>query len=136
MRRYKFLTKDSVYAALNKLRAAFLAARDGKEVEDIIKGILTYDERMKIGRRIQIIQLLKAELTYEEIKTELKVGKNTIALSERKMNQNPLCVNLILKREEKVEKEFKQKAFSKIGGSKMIFKKREYTGFSRKNVGR
>jgi len=136
VRRYKFLTKDSVYAALNRLRASFLAAKDGVEVNEIIKGVMTHDERMKIGRRIQIAELLNAGWTFEEIRAKLKVGKNTIQFVEKKMSQNPLCFKLIFKREEKVEKVFKQKAYSRIGGSKMIFKKREYTGFSRKDVGR
>jgi Trp operon repressor len=84
VRRYKFLTKDSVYAALNRLRASFLAAKDGSEVNEIIKGVLTQDERMKIGRRIQIAELLNANWTFEEIRAKLKVGKNTIQLVEKK----------------------------------------------------
>lgn len=136
MRRYRFLNKDSVYNALNKLRAAFLAAKNGEEVEEITKGILTHDERMKIGRRIQIAQMIKSGLTYREIKKELKVGINTIMLADRKIQQNPKCFDLIINREEKVEKEFQNKAFRKVGGAKMIFKKQEYTGFKRKNVNR
>lgn len=136
MRRYKFLKKDSVFAALNKLRASFLAANDGEEVDEIIKGILTYDERMKIGRRIQIAQLLNQSLRYREIMKELKVGLPTIMLVSRKMNQNPHCFELIMKREEKVENEYKRKKYKTEGGSKLIFKKKVYTGYTRKNVKR
>ena len=49
MRRYRFLEKEEIFDALNKLRNAFLAARDGDEVEEIINGLLTFDEKMKIG---------------------------------------------------------------------------------------
>ena len=46
MRRYRFLEKEEIFDALNKLRNAFLAARDGDEVEEIINGLLTFDEKM------------------------------------------------------------------------------------------
>ncbi|MFV1916975.1 MAG: Trp family transcriptional regulator [Patescibacteria group bacterium] len=136
MRRYRFLTKDYVYQALNKLRAAFLAARDGNEVEEIIMSVLTHDERMKVGRRIQIAQMLKEGYTYALIKGELKVGPPTITLVEKKMNQHPLGFDLINKREDRVEKEYKRKAYEKKGGSKMVFKRKVYTGFRRKDVER
>ena len=136
MRRYKFLSKDSVYTALNKLRAAFLAAKDNEEVDQIIKGVLTHDERMKIGRRIQIVETIKTGLTYRDIKKRLKVGVNTIMLMDRKLQQDPKCFNLITYREEKVEREYKRKAYEKVGGPKMVFKKKVYTGFKRKNIKR
>lgn len=136
MRRYKFLTKDSVYKALNKLRAAFLAAKDGNEVETIIMGVLTHDERMKIGRRIQIAQMLKKRFTYTQIKEELKVGPPTIRLVDRKMKESPECYDLINKRERKVESEYKRKSYVKTGGPKLVFKRKIYTGFKRKDVQR
>src|SRR3972149_4110170 len=130
MRRYKFLGEDSVFAALNKLRTSFFAANDGLQVDEIIKGILTYDER------IQIAQLLDQGLQYREIMKELKVGLPTIMLASRKMDQNPRCFELIMAREEKVEKEYKGKAYKKVGESKIVFERKEYTGFRRKNVKR
>ena len=127
MRRYKFLTKDSINTALNKLRKAFIVANNLETVKKITKGILTQDERMKIGRRIQIVQMLKSGLTYRQIREELKVGVNTIMLVERKMQQNPECFNLILDLKEKVViREKPMKAFQSLGGSKLIFKKRIY----------
>lgn len=136
MRRYHFLSKDSVYQALNKLRAAFLAAKDGSQVDEIIKTVLTHDERMKIGRRIQIAQMLKNGFTYAQIKEKLKVGPPTIRQVDQRMQQNPLGYQLIEAREEKVEKVYKSKAYEKIGGPKLIFKKRKYTGLKRKGVKR
>ena len=136
MRRYKFLDKDYIFSALNRLRSAFLAAKDGQQVEEIIKGILTSDERLKIGRRIEIAQMLKEGFSYLEISQELKAGRSTISLVERKLNQNPLCFQLINQREQKVEKEFKQKAYRKIGDPMKVFKTKEYTGFTRKFVKR
>lgn len=136
MRRYLFLDKDFIFSALNKLRAAFLAARNGSEVEEIIKGLLTSDERMKIGRRIEIAQMLKSGFTYREIADELKVGQTNIQHVEKKMLEFPKCYELINIREAKVEREFKRKAYKKIGGPRKVFKSKEYTGFRRKDVDR
>lgn len=136
MKRYHFLKKEAVYEALNKLRAAFLAAKDGNEVESIIKAVLTNDERMKIGRRIQIAELLKAGLTHMEVKAFLKVGFPTIAKVDKKISENPEAFELINKREKKVEDIYQTKAYVRRGSSKMVFKKKEYTGFKRKDVKR
>lgn len=135
-RRYRFLPKNYIFSALNKLRAAFLAAKDGNDVEEIINGILTYDERLKVGRRVEIARLLELGLTYKEIADELKVGLNTISLVDKLTKEHPRCYELIKAMEEKVEREFSRKAYTQRGGSKMIFKRREYTGFKRKDVKR
>lgn len=135
-RRYQFLPKDFVYSALNKLRAAFLAAKDGNDVEEIIKGILTYDERVKVGRRIEIAEMLENGIAYKEIADTLKVGLSTIAAVDKLMKEYPKCYELIKVREERIEREFKRKAYKSTGGSQMIFRKREYTGFKRKDIKR
>lgn len=136
MRRYNFLTKDGVYEALNKLRSAFLAAKDGSQVEEIIMGVLTHDERMKIGRRIQVAQMLMNGATYDEIMDELKIGRSTIGWVERQVAEHPLAYELFGQREEKVEKEFAFRAYKETGGSTKVFKGRTYTGFTRKDVNR
>lgn len=136
MRRYTFLSKDGVYGALNKLRAAFLAAKNGEEVDLIIFGVLTQDERLKVGRRIQIAQKLQDGMKYREIADELKVGLNTVEKVHTLLNTYPACYQLINRREEKVEKEYNRKAFVKTGGPKLVYKKTEHTGFKRKNVKR
>ena len=136
MRRYKFLQKDDIFAALNKLRDAFLAAKDGAEVDEIINGILTRDEKLKIGRRILIAEYIKAGMKFEEIVRDLKVGKNTIISVMRTLDQNDSFLTLIVKRTQKVEKEYHKRKYRLIGSSLLIHKKKEYTGFKRKNVQR
>lgn len=136
MRRYKFLTKDDVYDAFNRLRDAFLAAKNGDEVEEIIKGLLTHDEKLKIGRRILVAEQVREGLGIDEIAKTLKVGKNTIMSVARKLDENSLFLDLIDKRKEKVENEYGRRKYRLIGGSKLIFKKKEYTGFKRKDVKR
>ncbi len=136
MRRYKFLDKNSVYSALNRLRASFIAAKDGNDVEEIIKAILTHDERMKIGRRIQIAEMIKQGMQYRQITEELKVGLTTVMLVARKLDESPDGYELIMDREGNVEKEYKKKVYKEVGGSKVIHKQKIYTGFTRKDVKR
>ena|SRR3989344_2437154 len=136
MRRYEFLQQDDVYEAFNKLRNAFLAAKDGEEVEKILNGLLTFDERIKIGRRILVAEYIVAGIGIDEISKILSVGKNTIASVGRALLENPDCFKLIEKRAEKVEQEYKSKKYKKVGGSQLVFKKKVYTGFKRKNVKR
>ncbi len=136
MRRYKFLQKDDIYRALDSVRNAFLAARDGNEVEEIINGLLTHDEKLKIGRRILIAEYLKDGVTIEQIAKILKVGRNTIISVAKSLDQNSNFLDLIDKRKVKVEKEYQKRKYKLLGGSKLVFKKKEYTGFRRIDVER
>ncbi len=79
MRRYGFLTTSDTYEALNRLRDAFLAAKDGREVTEIINGLLTEDEKLKMGRRILVADALRNEGKYKEIVQISNVGYSTIA---------------------------------------------------------
>lgn len=136
MRRYRFLTKDDIYDAFNRLRDAFLAAKNGDEVEEIINGLLTHDEKLKIGRRILVAEYLKDGIKIHEIAKLLKVGKNTIITVARSLDLNSNFFDLIDKRREKVEKEYQKRRYRLVGGPKLVFKKKEYTGFKRKDVER
>ncbi len=136
MRRYKFLQKEDIFEALNRLRDAFLAAKDGIDVEKIINGILTSDEKLKIGRRIIIAEYIKQGVPFDEIARILKVGKNTIVSVMKNLDQHPDSFNLISQRREKVEKIYDRKKYQLLGGSTLVFKKKEYTGFKRKDVER
>lgn len=136
MRRYKFLKKEDIYQAFNRLRDAFLSAKDGNEVEEIINGLLTHDEKLKIGRRILIAEYIKDGIGFEEIAKILKVGKNTIVSVMKSLDKYPMSFDIIGKRRIKVESVYNKKKHRFIGGSTLIFKKREYTGFKRKDVER
>lgn len=48
-RRYQRLKKEEIYEAFNRLHDAFSTARDGSEVDIITDGLLTNDEKLKIG---------------------------------------------------------------------------------------
>lgn len=136
MRRYRFLRKEDLYEAFNRLKDAFLAAKDGNEVEEIINGLLTHDEKLKIGRRILVAEYIKEGLGFDEITKALKVGKNTIASVMENLDKYPNSFELIRKRKSKVESIYNKRAHRFVGGSKLIFKKKEYTGFKRKDVER
>lgn len=136
MKRYDFLVTSDVHEAFDKLRNAFLAAEDGSNVAEIINGILTVDEQIKIGRRILVAEMLAKGYVFDDIARELKVGKNTINLVAEKLAKYPECFNLIEGRVAKVESEFSKNAYKKVGGGKRVFKFKKYTGFSRKDVKR
>ena len=136
MRRYNRLDKRDVFEAFNELRNAFLAARDGNEVDKITDGLLTHDEKLKIGRRILIAGWLISGFGIEEISREMKVGKNTIMHVSRRLEKYRECFDLIERRSKLVKKEYENKSYKQIGGSQLVFKRKEYTGFKRKDVKR
>ncbi len=136
MRRYKFLGEADVFNALNKVRDAFLAAKDGVQVNKIIDGLLTYDEKLKIGRRILIAEYLISGFGIDEISRTLRVGKNTIMHVSRRLEKYENWFELIEKRDIKVENEYKRKKYKLVGSSKKVFKSRVYSGFKRKDVKR
>ncbi|KKQ96642.1 MAG: hypothetical protein A3C27_01090 [Candidatus Levybacteria bacterium RIFCSPHIGHO2_02_FULL_39_36] len=134
MRRYKRLDKRDILEALNELRNAFLAAKDGNEVDKIMDGLLTHDEKLRIGRRILIAGWLTSGFGIEEIVRQLKVGKNTVMHVSRRLEKYKECFDLIAKRQKIVEKEYQNKKYRLVGGSQLVFKRKEYTGFKRKDV--
>lgn len=137
MRRYKRLTKEDVYEALNKVRDAFLAAKDGDEVNEIINSILTTEEKLKIGRRVLIAEYLKiGALTLNEIRLMLKVGRSTLQFVSRRRALHPRGFELLSARSKRVENEYQNKKLRETGGSQLVFKRKEYTGFKRKDVKR
>lgn len=136
MRRYKFLEEEEIFQAFNKVRDAFLAARDGTEVDKIIDGLLTHDEKVKIGRRVLAAEYLIAGIGIEEICRQLKMGKNTVMHIGRRLEKYEDCFILIERRHKQVEKVFNSKAYRSTGGSTLIRKRTEYTGYKRKNVKR
>ena len=136
MRRYRFLNDKQVYESLNKVRDAFLAAKDGNQVNDIIDGLLTHDEKMKIGRRIIIAEYLSSGFGIDEISRDLKVGKNTIMHISRRLEKYKAWFELIKNRNTRTEKEYQSKKHKLVGSSTLVLKKKKYAGFKRKDVRR
>ncbi len=134
--RYKFLLDNDEYEITNLVKNALLAAQNGKDVEEVMNALLTTDEKIKIGRRIQIASMILSGSTGEEIKDLLKVGRNTITLVAKHLDRYPKGFELVNERKKKVEKEYEKKKYRKVGGSTLVFKKKEYTGFTRKDVKR
>lgn len=116
MRRYGFLTKNDTYEALNRLRDAFLAAKDGNEVNELVNGLLTPDEKIRIGRRILIAEALQADEKYKEISQISNVGYSTILWVSRQLINFPLCFQLLSKRKQYLDRKFHEKKYRKVGG--------------------
>lgn len=136
MKRYSFLDKKSVYETFNRLRDAFLSAKNGYEVEYIIDGILTTDEKFKIGRRILIAECLMNKMTVEQIEKQLKVGRNTVIVVAKTLQKNPQCFELINKRHTAVAKKYHEGKYREVGGSKLIRKKKIRTDLHIKDIQR
>ena len=137
MRKYGHLTKEDIYEALNKIRDAFLAARDGSQVNDIMDSILTSEEKIMIGRRVLAVEYLKSGyLTIAEIRSMLKMGTSTIMNMARQSERYPKGFELIETRSKRVESEYQKKKYRKSGGSTLVFKRKEYTGIRRKDIRR
>lgn len=124
MRRYNYLSKDSIHAAFAKLASAFLIAKTETEIKQILFSLFTSDERTKLGRRIQVAQMIKDNVPYRDITQELQVGKQTIMMVVRRMDSNPEGFQLILSQEGKQGKN--KRKYYIVGGSKMIYKRKVY----------
>lgn len=135
-RRYRFLKKEDIFSAFNKARDAFLAAKDGHQVDLVIDALLTHDEKIKIGRRVLVADLLREGFQYREIADLLKVGNNTIIKLEEQLDNHQEGFALIFRRSKKVEEEFKDKAYRSVGRSMILPSRKVYTGFTRKDVQR
>lgn len=136
MKRYHFLTDKDVYDALNRLTDVFLAAKDGNEVREIINGLLTEDEKIKIGRRVIVAELVKSDMKVRDVVQIGRIGGSTVSFVRRMEQAHPKCYELINARHTKMEKEYAAKKYSKSGGSKLVFKKKEYTGIKRSDIKR
>ena len=121
---------------MNSLRDAFLAAKDGNEVNEIINGLLTEDEKIRIGRRILIAEALSRNGKFREIVQLSNVGYATIAWVSKQHANFPLCFDLLFKRKRKLEKEYKAKKYKEVGSSLLVYKKKEYTGLKRSDIKR
>lgn len=136
MRRYQHLSKTDEYEAVDSLRDAFLAAKNGNEVTAIIDALMTQEEQLKLGRRILIAACLRTNMTHKEISKLLKVAQNTISNVQKHLSKYEAGFLLIEKRRIYLEKEFQQKKYKRIGASKLVKKPRVYTGLKRKDVAR
>ena len=134
--RYSFLSNSDEYDATNMVRNAFLAAKNGNDVEEIINAILTTDEIIKVGRRIQIANMLATGVSGQEIKLILGVGRDTITVVAKHLIKYPAGFKLIYDRARKVEKVYREKSKKEVYSSTLVHKKKEYTGFTRKKVER
>ncbi|HMS22946.1 MAG TPA: Trp family transcriptional regulator [Candidatus Levybacteria bacterium] len=136
MKRYKDISQDDIFSAWNKLRDALLAAKDGHEVEEIMKSLFTDEEKFQLGRRIMIAECIKDSMTNAEICDLLKVGRSTVTHILRRVEKYPKGFMLIEKRGKRVKREYENKKYKEVGGSRLIWKKKIYTGVTKKDIKR
>lgn len=131
------MSDKSLLEIYEKVGAAFLAAKDGKEVKAVIDAILTPDEKVKVGRRVLVAQLINnGNVTYEDLLKNLKVGKNTVSMVIHQMLVNPEGFEAIFRRVKKVDEEYKDKSFTSSILSRHIVGRKTRTNFKRTDVKR
>lgn len=86
---------DTLYTAMSGLKSR-------EEIKNFLRDLLTESERIMIGRRIIIAQMLLEEKSYEEIIRELKVGKDTIMRVHRWLEDETEGYEKAIKQLEKV----------------------------------
>lgn len=70
--------KKRYVMALDALYTTISELGDREEVKKFLKQLLTESEKIMLGRRILIAQMLLRDIGYEKIVEELKVGMDTI----------------------------------------------------------
>ncbi len=84
--KYNQLTNFEKKKYLGDFYTMVASLRNRDEVKMFFKDLLTLSEMVMISRRLQIAQMLLEGMTYEEIKTKLKTGLDTIGQVDRWLN--------------------------------------------------
>lgn len=101
--RSKELSKEDRIAVLDALYTAASSVKGRDAVKLFLRDLLTESERIMLGRRILIAQKIMAGVGYDNISSEMRVGKDTIARVHRWLrDQLPGYENAI----QEMEKEF------------------------------
>lgn len=85
-------------ALLNDLEGLFESCRSVEDLRRLLRTLLTIDERVMLGRRLQISRLLLAGKTHVEIAVELRVGADTIDRVRRWLETHRATYHLLMER--------------------------------------
>jgi len=123
MRRYSYLNQKSFKNASQRFIKVLVNNYNAQKVKDIIEALLTEDERIKIGRRIESAQMLNNQSTFREIAKKLKVGFPTISMVERRKREYKKCFELLTKKHAEMKNSHEKKPDLKIAVSKVLFER-------------
>ena len=84
--RFHDIDQNEKYKIIGELFELISRLKNKKEVVDFFIGLLTQSESLMMARRIQIAKQILEEKTYEEIRSNLKVGFSTIQKTEQWIN--------------------------------------------------
>lgn len=73
------LSRQEVEKYFYQLCVAISETKNPKEVAELLRDLLSYQESEMIAKRLKIAELLLDNMTYEEIRKTLKVSTSTIA---------------------------------------------------------
>lgn len=80
------INKD-ISSQFDNLINKFLEIDSKKEMEDFLRGILTDKELREIPNRLEIIKLLKKEISQHEIASRLGVGIATVTRGSKELKK-------------------------------------------------
>jgi DNA-binding MarR family transcriptional regulator len=83
-----------------------------------------------------IAECIKDSMTNIEICDLLKVGRSTVTHILRRVEKYPNGFMLIERRGKRVKTEYEKKKYKEVGGSTLIWKKKVYTGITKKDIER
>lgn len=98
---------DVLYTAMSGLKSR-------EEIKNFLRDLLTESERVMVGRRIIVAQMLLEEKSYDGIVRELKVGKDTIMRVHRWLEDETEGYEKAIRQLEKIltaRKEKRDKAY-------------------------
>lgn len=114
IRKYPKAYKDS---ALFKFIFLLLTADTVNDALTLAKVIFTEKERLAVGRRIEIANLLNKGLSNREIKSELKTSEKTITYVADRLLDYSDIFDLISNKEADLYKRYKNKKWGYKSGS-------------------
>ncbi len=83
---------------LREVETLFYSCRSGEELQRLLRGLLSPDERVMLGRRLRIVKLLLEGKTHAVIASELGVGFDTIDRVRRWLERERAAYHLLVER--------------------------------------
>ena len=133
LKRYPKSYQDS---AIYFLVSLLLAAKNVQEALKIIDSFFGNEEKLALRRRVEIAENLEQGKGLRDVAELLKSSTKTVGEVYRRLFEFPDGFEIVLKKDEKIRKDYLNKKYIKVGGSKTVFKRSEKTDFKYKDLKR
>lgn len=124
--------KNALYYASSSM----LAAKNIEEAFEILHSLFGTEERLQLGRRLQIAQLVFEGASVREIEKVLKTSRDTVLNVRKELEKDTKGYEICLLKHEDLQETYKEKKYVKVGGSLQVFKKTKKTDFKYSQLSR